>query len=429
MARAIKDAKLDTRAARERLPINHEPYWRAIARGSHLGYRKGKRGGVWLARFRPDGGSYIKKTLGKADDILDADGVTALSFAQAQDKAREWFAEQGRRDAGLPAATGPYTVADAMRDYLEWYATENKPSGLAMASRTVNAHINPGLGKIIVNNLTTEKIKRWRKNLLDKPARKRSGKSHPVQYRPAPTDENGRRARKATVNRIMTILRAGLNHAFNETDNGVTSDTAWRRVKPFKKVDAAKVRYLSADECTRLMNASALDFRLLVQAALLTGARYGELIAMNCDDYNADAGTVSVYESKSGATRHIPLNDEGVSLFSQLTGGRAGSVFLDANGTPWGKWQQSRALVAAAEAANVKNVTFHILRHTYASNLAMKGCPMSVIASALGHANTRMTEKHYAHLSPDYVADQIRANLPSLGISFTETVTPIRRSG
>ena len=429
MARTVKDAKLDTRAARGRLPVQHEPYWRAIVRGSHLGYRKGKRGGVWLARFRPDGGRYIKKSLGTADDVLEADGITALSFAQAQDKAREWFAEQARKDAGLPTTTGPYTVADAMRDYLEWYATENKPSGLLFARQTVNAHIKPGLGGIALNDLTTEKIKRWRKGLLDKPPRVRSGKFDPVKYGVAPTDENGRRARKATVNRIVTILRAGLNHAFNETNNGVTSDTAWRRVKPFKNVDAARVRYLSADECTRLMNASAPDFRPLVQAALLTGARYGELIAMNCDDYNADAATVSVFESKSGKTRHIPLNDEGVMLFSQLTGGRKGRIFLNANGEPWGQWQQARALAAAAEAASVENVTFHTMRHTYASNLAMRGVPMSVIANALGHSSTRMVESHYAHLSPSYVADTIRANLPKLGISLAGNVTPIRRRG
>lgn len=426
MARTVRDAKLDTRAARERLAVQHEPYWRAIVRGSHLGYRKGKRGGMWLARFRPDGGSYIKKSLGKADDVLDADGTTVLSFAEAQDKAREWFAERARREAGLPTTAGPYTVEDAMRDYLDWYATENKPSGLAFARQTVEAHIKPALGKIVVNDLTTEKIKRWRRGLLEKPARKRSGKFDPVKYRPAPTDENGVRARKATVNRILTIFRAGLHHAFNETDNGVTNDTAWRRVKPFKNVDAAKVRYLSADECTRLMNASAPDFRPLVQAALLTGARYGELIAMDCDDYNADAGTVSVFESKSGKTRHIPLNDEGALLFSQLTAGQKGKIFLKANGEPWGQWQQARPLAAAAEAARIEDVTFHILRHTYGSALAMQGVPMSVIANALGHSSTNMTEKHYAHLSPSYVAETIRANLPKLGIVVSGNIERLK---
>ena len=61
-------------------------------------------------------------------------------------------------------------------------------------------------------------------------------------------------------------------------------------------------------------------------------------------------------------------------------------------------------------------ISFHVLRHTYGSLLAMQGVPMRVIADQLGHADTRMTEKHYAHLSPSYVADTIRAHFPKLGI-------------
>ena len=58
-----------------------------------------------------------------------------------------------------------------------------------------------------------------------------------------------------------------------------------------------------------------------------------------------------------------------------------------------------------------------MLRHTHGSLLAMSGVPMGVVAAQLGHADTRMTEKHYAHLAPSYVAQTIRANFPTLGLS------------
>ena len=45
----------------------------------------------------------------------------------------------------------------------------------------------------------------------------------------------------------------------------------------------------------------------------------------------------------------------------------------------------------------------------------MNGAPLQVVAANLGHADTRMTERHYAHLSPSYIADTIRAALPPLG--------------
>jgi len=46
----------------------------------------------------------------------------------------------------------------------------------------------------------------------------------------------------------------------------------------------------------------------------------------------------------------------------------------------------------------------------------MAATPMGVIAAQLGHVDTRMAEKHYAHLAPSYIADTIRANLPALGV-------------
>ncbi len=80
MSRTIRDTRLETRAARERLTVRHEPYWRGIAEGWHLGYYKGRRGGSWVARYRPPGGTYEKTRLGRADDTEDANGVTILDY-------------------------------------------------------------------------------------------------------------------------------------------------------------------------------------------------------------------------------------------------------------------------------------------------------------------------------------------------------------
>ena len=80
-------------------------------------------------------------------------------------------------------------------------------------------------------------------------------------------------------------------------------------------------------------------------------------------------------------------------------------------------------LEACARAKIKPAISFHVLRHTHGSTLAMRGVPMGVIAEQLGHADTRMTEKHYAHLAPSYVADTIRAHFPTLGIGGDTTIT------
>ena len=53
---------------------------------------------------------------------------------------------------------------------------------------------------------------------------------------------------------------------------------------------------------------------------------------------------------------------------------------------------------------------------------------MPVIAKQLGHADTRMTERHYAHLSPSYIAETIRAKFPTLGIVEPSNVAPAVRN-
>jgi integrase len=77
-------------------------------------------------------------------------------------------------------------------------------------------------------------------------------------------------------------------------------------------------------------------------------------------------------------------------------------IFTHADGRPWKASEQARPLLATSKAAAIEPAaTFHILRHTHASTLALRSVPMSVIAAQLGHADTRMTERHYAHLTPN----------------------------
>ena len=101
MARTVRDANLESRAARARLLARKKPYYRTIDRGAHLSYYKGAQSASWGARYFIGTGRYAETRLGKADDVTDADGVAILSFGQAQASARAWFTEQARRSAGI----------------------------------------------------------------------------------------------------------------------------------------------------------------------------------------------------------------------------------------------------------------------------------------------------------------------------------------
>jgi integrase len=426
MARTVRDANLETRTARHRLPIRSEPYWRGLEKGFALGYRRRARGGTWLARRRDEAGSYAEHRIGTTDDLQDADGVVILDYSQAQRAARQWWRTERRREEGHDTPEGPFTVKDAIDDYLKAY---ERRGGKAVydARRTVEAHILPSLGGITVAKLTARKITDWHHGLPEKRARARTRQGRKQNFRKVETGSDAIRKRRATANRILTVLKAALNHAWKA--GHVASDDAWRRVKPFQAVETARVRYLSEAECVRLVNACEPAFRNLVRAALLTGCRYSELATMHVADFSADAGVVTVRESKAGKPRHVVLTNEGQRLFASLTAGKLGNdpIFMRRDGRTWDKSHQLRPMLEACHRAKIKPaVSFHVLRHTHGSTLAMRGVPMGVIAEQLGHADTRMTEKHYAHLAPSYVADTIRAHFPTLGIGDDEPVVPLR---
>ena len=428
MARTVKDAKLETPTARARLATRHDPYWKAIDGGMHIGYRKGRRRATWVARYFGDDGRYRKSVLGIADDVQDADvdpsASPVLTFSQAQEEARAWFRRQRHQERGIETE-GPYTVEKAMETYLAEFG-ENR-SHYATARGHIEAFILPELGKIEAADLTAAQIRAFHRQVADAPARIRTRPGNPQKYKAPPVTPDAHRKRQATANKILTTLKAALNKAYG--DNKIPSDAAWRKVKPFKGVDAAHIRYLKDDEVTRLVNACEPDFRLLVQAAVLTGARYGELGRVIVADFNSDAGTLFIAASKSDKARHAVLSDEGRQFFSRLSAGRTSDalLFRKADGEPWGMSHQRRRMLSACQAAKIQPaISFHILRHTHASRLAMRGVPMGVIAHQLGHTDTRMAEKHYAHLSPSYVADTIRQNFPALGIVKQDNVTPLQ---
>ena len=198
MGRLARHYALETRAARDRLRMAHEPYWSSIHPGLFLGYRKGKRGGVWYTR-RMEGTHYVKDRIGIADDHRDADNQTVFSFAQAQKKAIEWA---GTASRGLSTAFDPnYTVADAVRDYLDWADLHQKAP--KRTRQTVNAHILPRLGTIRASELSPHQIERWRQGLVTKPRRHE-------KTAPDLQDPEILRKRKSSSNRILTVLKAAL---------------------------------------------------------------------------------------------------------------------------------------------------------------------------------------------------------------------------
>jgi integrase len=442
MARTVKNPQMQNRTQRAKIAARPDPYWHLIAEGQHLGYRKtGEKQGTWIARY------YNKETkkrrweaLGAADDSVEANWTHVLSFTDALNAAQAWIKKVTQADnAGV--RIGKYTVADAAKDWLAtWRGSER---GKETATANVELHILPTLSTIEIDKLNRVRVERWLhdqakkaplKVLRRRESTKKLSPSRQSKIVYDPSDPETQRKRKDSANRVFRDLKALLNRAYD--NQHVASKAAWETVKEFENVDVAKNEYLTLDEAQRFLAVCPEDFRDLVQAALITGCRYGELCSMKTANYDSSISAVSIIQSKTGKKKDIFLTPDEAAFFDKHTDGKKQSdlMFLRTyEGTgekkgkaePWGKSHQQSRMEDVLKAAGIsRHVRFHDLRHTFATLLAMNGTSLQLIANQLGHSGTRIAEKHYAHFSPSYVAATIRANKPSYAPPTTPASGP-----
>ena len=166
-------------------------------------------------------------------------------------------------------------------------------------------------------------------------------------------------------------------------------------------------RYLDADEIKRLLPACATSknpyLSAIVQLALHLGLRKEELLSLTWERCDLSTGRVTVYKTKSGRPRGVPMNADVYRILVTLEPDpdkRVGFLFRRKNGARWG--QIRTAFQGALERAEIKGFRFHDLRHTCGSWLAMNGATLVEIKEILGHADVKTTLR-YAHLSPGHL--------------------------
>jgi integrase len=382
---------LDSRSARSRLAVSGKPYYRALDAGLHLGYRKGKAGGKWVARWYVGEQQYRVETLpGIADDTQDADGTAVLAFHQAQARARELYLTAKR--GSLPSSA-PLTVKQACASYLAFLDAERAATTAHDTKIRLALHVDPTLNAVDGDEkkstaLGDTPVARLTKDLLDKWKR--------GMVRRNPDDADVERRSKDSANRVLSMLKAALNRAFEDDANGIPSDAAWRRCKPFRHVGRAREVHLDRAQSKRLINSCKGAFRIVVTAALLTGARPPhELASPRVRDFHANLGTLSV-TGKTGP-RDIVLTAEAVRFFEEISAGKPPDALLLSkdDGTPWKKNHHVRPMKEAAERAKLPaDATIYCLRHTYASQSILAGMNLKLLAENMG-TSIRMLEQHY----------------------------------
>jgi len=212
------------------------------------------------------------------------------------------------------------------------------------------------------------------------------------------TPVHGKKPRAdASVNRDMAVL----HHIF-------TKGKEWEFIEenPFDKgktlrlkENNQRLRFLTEDEIEALLAECKGFIRDIAECALNTGMRRGEILSLQWNQIRN--GQIYLTKTKTETPRQIPINDTlSVMLNRRKRRQQLRSPYVF---THKGRNIRSvrTAFGSALRRAGIEDFRFHDLRHTFASQLIMKGGTLKDVQELLGHKTMQMTMR-YAHLSQEH---------------------------
>ncbi len=160
------------------------------------------------------------------------------------------------------------------------------------------------------------------------------------------------------------------------------------------KVSKGKTRFLTPHEETTVLEQLGPVYGPWARLAVLTGIRLGEQMRMQWNDVDLEHGLLTLPQTKAGGAQYAYLNEEAQRILRTLQithmnqGGCTPWVFPSKNLTTHRDQRNfsARVFAPAVKAAGLEGVTWHTLRHTFASRLAMSGQPDGTIAALLRHS-------------------------------------------
>jgi integrase len=210
----------------------------------------------------------------------------------------------------------------------------------------------------------------------------------------------------ATINRELANLKKAFNLAMREWE--------WCQQNPVARVSMEKEnnkrdRWLTHDEENRLLNVCATWLKDLVRFALHTGMRMGEILDLTWRGVDFVRRTVTVFRSKNGERRTIPINETVLSVLKEKAKIRSivsDRVFCSKAFTPMESGHLRRSFRLVLHKAKIEDFRFHDLRHTFATRLVQAGIDLYKVQHLLGHKSPIMTQR-YAHHYPESLRDGV----------------------
>jgi integrase len=432
MAKAVRNSKIDSRAARERLRPSGKPVYCDLGSKLHLGYRKGKSGGVWVARFYRGAGKYVIETMAEADDFVDANGAGVLDFRMAQTRARELEGKRAERQK-LETDGPPLTVRRLFMEYAEERAARHVPlSGHKHDARNRLMRIlaaDEAFAAMLAADLTVEGLQ-----------------NIPIDER---TVHDARRA----FNRAHERYRDALPSAFRDTIRYGLKGSRKPAQGPAREIvtlsDADVRRLVAAAWAVDEAGSWQGDLGRLVLALASTGARFSQICRITVAGLQPRERRLMIPTSRKGRRSKlthvaVPVAQDVIDALALAVNGRIGSELLflhcgwrrvgqtgwerNPERRPWtspGQLARHWGLIIAA-AGLPASTTPYSLRHSSIVRMLRQNLPISLVAR-VHNTGALQIENHYAAHIATALDDLVAEAVISLAPAPITPLTAVRR--
>jgi integrase len=387
----------------------------------HLVLYEGKRRTTWYAKWRDQQGQH-ERSLGPAWTDKGPPPPGFLRRREAQAKLDELLVSI-RQGVVRQQRTG-FTFADVAE---EWYERGRFEQDWSASTRRdyrsiLDAHLLPTFGPKRIETITTNEIEHWRDQLATRLVPSGDGKR---MEKP--------RSRR-TINKIVGQLHSVLQYATRHA--GLTTNPAAPIERLRESRDTKRFDFYSPRDIDELVATAASgghrdprrpaiskaeralrtgedrqDAAIYLTAAL-SGLRRSELLALLWDDVDFEQSSIRVFEgfsdnekgnTKSRKSRTVPMVDKVAATLNELKKrkhhtAKTDHVFVSRDGTPLDGSALRRRYIATAEAAGLRPLRFHDLRHTFGS-LAINVASIVQVQAWLGHADVKTTMRYLHHKS------------------------------
>ena len=315
-----------------------------------------KRGQIYWTAIKVDGKLYRKST-----------GTASQKEAEHILACRRKEINEGKL---LGTKRINYKFAELAKEYLKW--TERQRS--YKDKKLWIKQLIEVFGNLEIKDLNTRIIEQWQSKRLkcNKPS---------------------------TVNRILATLK----HMISKTVQwDMANEETLKQVRNVKLLEEnnKRLRFLTAEECQRLIDCCKPHLKSIVTVALHTGMRKSEILNLKWEQVDLNHGFILLNITKNGERREIPVDNTLREMFEKIPHSiESIYVFTDRDGNPYKSVKKSFS--TALKKAGIRDFRLHDCRHTYASQMVMNGVDLTTVKDLLGHKSLTMTLR-YAHLAPEH---------------------------